>query len=88
MTKMNVGGNILLCAIARLLFNARISDICTGLRGYQGDVVKCLELSAQWFEVEADMFTESSRKRLSVPKSRFTTVHARAKPSSRQLGMV
>ncbi|MGA7075316.1 MAG: hypothetical protein WBZ42_02025 [Halobacteriota archaeon] len=87
MTKMNVVGNILLSAIARLLFNARIVTCARdcGISRRRGQV---LGLSAQGFEIEADMFTESSRKRLSMPKSRFTTVHARAKPSSLQLGMV
>jgi len=66
MTTMSVVGNILLSAIARLLFNARFSDICTRLWGYQGDAVKCLVLSAQGFEIEADMLTECMHKRLRI----------------------
>ena len=61
MTRLNVVGNILLTVIARLLFNAHISDICTGLWGYQGYVIRDLELSADGFAIEADMFAECSR---------------------------
>src|SRR5665811_283207 len=56
MTRLNVVGNILLTVIARLLFNAHISDICSGLWGYRAHAIRGLELSAEGFAIEADMF--------------------------------
>jgi dolichol-phosphate hexosyltransferase len=64
MTQLNVMGNILLTAIGQLLFKARVSDICTGLWGYKGDAMRSLELSAQGFEIEVDMFAECTLKGL------------------------
>jgi glycosyltransferase involved in cell wall biosynthesis len=61
MTRLNVVGNILLTVIARLLFTAHISDICSGLWGYRGHAIRGLELSAEGFAIEADMFAECAR---------------------------
>jgi glycosyltransferase involved in cell wall biosynthesis len=61
MTRLNVVGNILLTVIARLLFNAHISDVCSGLWGYRGHAIRGLELSAEGFAIEADMFVECAR---------------------------
>ena len=64
MTKLNIVGNTLLTMLGQLLFEARVSDLCTGLWGYQGDAMRRLELSAQGFEIEADMFAECTLKGL------------------------
>jgi len=66
MTKLNIVGNTLLTMLGQLLFEARVSDLCTGLWGYQGDAMRRLELSAQGFEIEADMFAECILKELTV----------------------
>jgi dolichol-phosphate mannosyltransferase len=66
MTKLNIVGNTLLTMLGQLLFEARVSDLCTGLWGYQGDAMRRLELSAQGFEIEADMFAERILKELTV----------------------
>ena len=66
MTQLNVVGNTLLTILGQLLFEARVSDLCTGLWGYQGDAMRRLELSAQGFEIEADMFAECTMKGLSM----------------------
>ena len=62
MTRLNVVGNILLTLLARALFNAQVSDICTGLWGYRGHAIRGLELTAEGFAIEADMFAECARK--------------------------
>ena len=61
MTRLNVVGNILLTLLARLLFNVPVSDLCSGLWGYRGHATRCLELSAEGFAIEADMFAECAR---------------------------
>ena len=61
MTKLNVAGNVLLSLLARLLFNVQISDVCSGLWGYRGRVIRSLELSAAGFAIEVDMLAECAR---------------------------
>jgi len=61
MTKLNVAGNVLLSLLARLLFNVQISDVCSGLWGYRGRVIRSLELSAEGFAIEVDMLAECAR---------------------------
>jgi len=63
MTRLNVVGNILLTSLARLLFRVKISDVCTGLWGYRRDALRRLELAADGFEIEAEMFAECARNR-------------------------
>jgi glycosyltransferase involved in cell wall biosynthesis len=64
MTKRNAIGNTPLTLLARSLFSANVPDVCTGLWGYRGDVIRRLELEAHGFEIEADMFSECARNRL------------------------
>ena len=66
MTKLNVVGNTLLSLLARALFGAHISDVCTGFWGYRGDSIRRFELSARGFEIEADMFAECVRNGLCI----------------------
>jgi glycosyltransferase involved in cell wall biosynthesis len=66
MTQLNVVGNSLLTMLGQLLFKARVSDMCTGLWGYRGDAMRRLELSAQGFEIEADMFAECVLHRFTI----------------------
>ncbi len=58
MSRMNVIGNTLLTLFAQLLFDARITDLCSGLWAYRSDAVSSLKLSAQGFDIEADMFAQ------------------------------
>jgi dolichol-phosphate hexosyltransferase len=66
MTKLNVAGNVLLSLLARVLFGAHISDVCTGFWAYRSDAIGRLELAARGFDIEADMFTECVRKGLRI----------------------
>ena len=72
MTRLNVAGNILLTLIARLLFSAHISDVCTGLWGYRGHAMRSLNLTADGFAIEADMFAECARNRLRMAEIPIT----------------
>lgn len=64
MSKLNYLGNLMLTRTANRLFSngRRISDVCTGMWGFRGDVVKNLNLSAVHFEIEAEMFAKCSKK--------------------------
>jgi len=64
MTKLNALGNNLLTVLANVLFRAGVSDMCTGLWGFRSTALNELELEAEGFDIEADMYIESVRKGL------------------------
>jgi dolichol-phosphate mannosyltransferase len=82
MTRLNVLGNTLLTLLARTLFKVNVTDVCTGLWGYRGDAIRRLELAAQGFEIEADMFAECARERLRMAE---IPIHYRARADQAKL---
>jgi glycosyltransferase involved in cell wall biosynthesis len=62
MSKINKLGNHLLTWMANLLYQTRISDLCTGYWGFNRKVVDSLKLDAEGFELEATLFAEIARK--------------------------
>ncbi len=53
-------GNRFLTALANLLFRpARTTDLCTGFWGFRVDILKKMRLTADGFDLEADIFTEA-----------------------------
>ena len=83
MSRLNLVGNYLLSLIATVFYGRRISDVCSGLWGFRGEVVKNLHLRATAFDLEAEIFSQLTRrgytiaeipidyrKRLSPPKLR------------------
>jgi hypothetical protein len=65
MTRTYVFGNRV-TAVARMLFNEGITDLCAGFRGYHRYVVDRMNLFAQGLEIKADMFNECARHCFSV----------------------
>ena len=61
MPKINVFGNWALTLIARTLYGKKVTDVCTGFWGFRGTAVNSMELAAQGFEIEADMYAECAR---------------------------
>ena len=62
MSKMNLLGNRLLTGIANILYGAPyISDVCTGFWAFRVDAVKRMNLTADGFDIEADLYTEAVR---------------------------
>jgi hypothetical protein len=82
MSKLNVFGNTLLTLLARALFSINVTDVCTGLWGYRGEAIRRLELEAQGFEIEADMYSECARKGLSIAE---IPIHYRARADQAKL---
>jgi len=72
MTRVHIVGNTLLTLLARLLFYAKISDVCTGLWGFRSDAIRRLELAAKGFELEADLFAECVLKGCSIAEIPIT----------------
>ncbi|MFZ1021746.1 MAG: glycosyltransferase family 2 protein, partial [Halobacteriota archaeon] len=89
MTRVNIVGNTLLTLLARLLFDAKISDVCTGLWGFRRDAIRRLELAAHGFELEADMFAECVFKGSSIAEIPITyrARHDRPKLASLRDGL-
>lgn len=59
-------GNMVLSAQATALFAQGCRDLCTGMWGFRGDVLRSLPLRSTGFELEAEMFALSCRMQLRV----------------------
>ena len=57
-SRLNIIGNHLLTFMARVLYFRKISDLCTGYWGFRGEVLSKLRLSAEGFNLEADLFAQ------------------------------
>jgi len=66
MPKINIFGNFALTLIARALYGKKVTDVCTGFWGFRGETISSMELVAQGFEIEADMYAECSRHGFSI----------------------
>ena len=60
-TRLNRIGNVVLNAIARLLYGVSVTDVCTGMWGFNEDLVRKLTLAARGFDLEADMFASACK---------------------------
>lgn len=58
MTASNRLGNRLLSRFASLLYGVPVSDVCSGMWGFQTDVLKSLEIRADGFDLEANLFAQ------------------------------
>lgn len=62
MSSLNKLGNRFLTNLANLLFGTKISDLCTGYWGFRKKVIKEIDIAAEGFDVEANMFSECAKK--------------------------
>ncbi|MEE9152006.1 MAG: glycosyltransferase family 2 protein [Thermoplasmata archaeon] len=60
MSGLNYFGNRVLSGAANILFpnGHKVSDICTGMWGFRGEVIRKLRLNAKHFDVEAEMYAK------------------------------
>jgi glycosyltransferase involved in cell wall biosynthesis len=63
---LNLMGVIFLSLAATIIYQRRISDICTGYWGLRGEVARKLNLNAMGFDIEARLFSEITRKKFST----------------------
>jgi glycosyltransferase involved in cell wall biosynthesis len=63
---LNLMGVVFLSLAATIIYQRRISDICTGYWGLRGEVAKKLNLNAMGFDIEARLFSEITRKKFST----------------------
>lgn len=66
MPAMNRVGNALLSAAASVLFLRPCTDVCTGLWGFRGPVLRSLPLRAEGFDLEVELFGLCVRQGLRV----------------------
>lgn len=62
MSYLNRLGNYLLTWLARVLYWRKISDLCTGYWGFRGEIISDLQLLANGFNFEAELFADITRK--------------------------
>jgi dolichol-phosphate mannosyltransferase len=61
MSRLNLVGNHLLSFLTNILYGTRISDLCSGLWGFRGEVPRSLKLDAMGFELEVNMLIEIAK---------------------------
>ena len=66
MSESHFIGNVGLTYLANKLFNTPISDLCTGYWGFTKEAISKLSLRANFFELEANIYTEIDRNNLIV----------------------
>ncbi len=57
MSTKNRIGNKILTWMANKLYGTEVSDLCTGLRGFEIDGIECGDIPGQGFEIEAGLHT-------------------------------
>ncbi|HWM50158.1 MAG TPA: glycosyltransferase family 2 protein [Thermoplasmata archaeon] len=66
MSNANYLGNRLLSLFATIVFRTHISDLCSGMWAFESDRLKSLDLSANGFDLEADIFAECALRRIPI----------------------
>jgi len=81
-SRLNVIGNHLLTWTACALYGVKTSDLCTGYWGFRGKALAVLQLSAQGFNLEAELFAEVARNGLRLGE---LPIHYRRRPTPTKL---
>ena len=75
MSKTNRLGNHILSLTASTLFLRRTTDICTGYWGFRSDSVRKLGLTADGFNLEADLFSSVIKAKLETKEIPIDYAH-------------
>ncbi len=81
-SRLNIIGNRLLTWLACTLYGVKTSDLCTGYWGFRGKALSELQLSAQGFNLEAELFAEVARNGLRLGE---LPIHYRRRPTPTKL---
>ncbi len=65
-SRLNLIGNRLLSLLATVVYQKKISDVCSGCWGFKAQVVRGLGLRATGFELEAELFSRLARTGYSI----------------------
>jgi dolichol-phosphate hexosyltransferase len=66
MSLVNQVGNRLLSSFASFLFQTPVSDVCSGMWAFRSDRLKSLDLTAERFELEVDIFAECALRHIPI----------------------
>jgi glycosyltransferase involved in cell wall biosynthesis len=66
MTDLNKAGNRILSLIASAVYAHPVTDLCTGMWGFRTEVLRAMSLNSNYFELEAELFAESAKRRLRI----------------------
>jgi len=66
MSGVNYVRNLLLSRFASILFETPISDVCSGMWAFVSDSLKSLGLTANGFDLEADIFAECALRHIPI----------------------
>jgi dolichol-phosphate mannosyltransferase len=60
MSRLNILGNRMLTGTANMLFpnGHKVSDLCTGMWGFDRSIIENLEIEAKDFDIEAEMYAK------------------------------
>jgi len=75
MSRTNKLGNHILSLAASILFLRRTTDLCTGYWGFNMSSLKRLPLSAEGFNLEADLFSSVSRLKMKTKEIEIDYAH-------------
>lgn len=81
-SKLNMVGNVLLAALATVLYRKKVSDVCTGSWGFRKNIVDRLQMEAKGFELEAIMFTQVAKMGCRIGE---IPIHYRRRPNRAKL---
>jgi glycosyltransferase involved in cell wall biosynthesis len=66
MNLLNRVGNRLISAFASFLFGVPVSDVCSGMWAFDSALLKSLDLTADGFDLEVDLFAECALRRIPI----------------------
>jgi dolichol-phosphate hexosyltransferase len=84
MPVLNQIGNRLLSLFASLLFKVPVSDVCSGMWAFRSDQLKSLDLTAERFELEVDIFGECAMRHIPIAE---IPIPYRRRVGQRKLGL-
>ncbi|AIF70339.1 hypothetical protein PAP_09820 [Palaeococcus pacificus DY20341] len=83
MPKVNKFGNMMLSLMANILYDKRVSDVCTGMWGFRKYVLDSIEIDADGFDLEANLYVESAKKGFKIGE---VPINYRRRPNKPKLG--
>ncbi|CAB50103.1 glycosyltransferase family 2 protein [Pyrococcus abyssi] len=83
MPKVNKLGNWGLSLIATILYGKKISDVCTGMWGFRKYVLDSIEIDANGFDLEANLYVEAVKKGFKIGE---VPINYRKRPNKPKLG--
>jgi len=66
MSHTNYLGNRILSRLAAILFRTPVSDVCSGMWGFESELLKSFDLTADGFELEAEIFAECALRGIPI----------------------